>query len=521
MGGFIAKMRTRVLAFAGVCVAIMGVMTAGAIAQADEATESKGVEVTETTFPDPQIRKELKEYVYIGDDLKVYIDPEYVESLYIVDEVTDITGLSLFPNLHYLTLLDYAGTEISIQNEGLQGLAIGGNKEELIVDAPFITSLTVYGNGKVKSVDVTKTGNVEEMEVTYEDSINEVKGLSSHTKLKYLRLTGYPGETIDLSGLEKLETLCLQDGKLTSIDVSRLTELSELYVYEQGITSIDASGNSKLENIDCSCCSNLVDLKVPESIGRLYCYSCKLTSLDVSGCRNLSLLWVDDNKLTSLDVSKCTALRSLSMKNNLIKCLDVTRCRKLNHLSVDNNKLKSIDISKCQKLIELSVSGNKRLSKIDISKHKKLSVLDISNTRIKKLDTHKNKELSEIDFHNTLISRVDFSKNRNIYSISYYGSRLKKYDLSQINSKYFYVFYAAKRGAKIKLKNYIGKGWKVVYRSRYLKYNKKKREITITKKLPKLDYTTEDYNNYYEDYQYQELILEKDNRQIAFGIYIK
>lgn len=529
MGGFITKMRTRV--WAGLCAAILIVMASG-IAVKAEGEETKelpfpnAVEVTETTFPDAQIRKAIRDYVYVDDDCKVYINPEDVEYLFFEDEVADITGLSVFPNLHYLTMLHYTGTEISLQNEGLQELGIGGDKEELIIDAPFITSLKLYGNGKVRSVDLTKAGNVEDLDISYDDSINEVKGLSSLTKLKYLRLTDYPGETIELSGLEMIQELTIQNGKLAGLDVSRLAELNYLDLYELGITSLDVSGNSKLERLFCDGCTNLSDVKLPGSIDRLSLDRCNLKAVDVSGCRNLSYLSVDNNSLTSLDVSKCNKLESISAKDNGIRKLDVTKCKLLMYLTVDNNKLKSIDISKCKKLFELGLSGNKKLSKIDISKQKQLSMLDISNTRIKKLDTRKNKELSTVDFHNTPVSKVDFSKNKNLYSICYYGSKLKKYDLSRINTKsgYVYIFYEVKRGSKIKLKNFIGKGYKVYSKSDYLKYNKKKKEITISKKIPEPIYTYDEYeySDYYDDDDtYQELVLKKGDMKIAFGIYIK
>lgn len=487
MGGFIAKMRTRTLAFAGVCAVILIVMTSG-ITVGAEGEENKelpfpnAIEVTETTFPDAQIRKAIREYVYMDDDCKVYINPEDVEYLFFEDEVVDITGLSVFSNLHYLTLMHYTGTEISLQNDGLQELSIGGDKEELIIDAPFITVLNVYGNGKVRSVDLTKTGNVEDLDIFYDDSINEVKGLSSLVKLKSLCLADYPGETIEVSGLETLQELVIQNGKLASLDVSRFTELNYLDLYELGITSLDVSGNSKLERLFCDGCTNLSDVKLPGSIDRLSLDRCNLKAVDVSGCRNLSYLYVDNNKLTSIDVRKC------------------------------------------KKLIELSLAGNKKLSKIDISKQKRLSELNISNTRIKKLDTSKNKELSTVDFHNTLVSKADFSKNKNLFSICYYGSKLKKCDFSQIKTKngYVYILYEAKRGAKIKLKNFIGKGYKVYSKSNYLKYNKKKKEITISKKIPRSVYTYDDYNDYYdEDEMYQYLVLKKGNMQIKFWIDIK
>ncbi|MBR1598246.1 MAG: hypothetical protein IJ661_04925 [Lachnospiraceae bacterium] len=529
MGGFIAKMRTRTLAFAGVCAVILIVMTSG-ITVGAEGEENKelpfpnAIEVTETTFPDAQIRKAIREYVYMDDDCKVYINPEDVEYLFFEDEVVDITGLSVFSNLHYLTLMHYTGTEISLQNDGLQELSIGGDKEELIIDAPFITVLNVYGNGKVRSVDLTKTGNVEDLDIFYDDSINEVKGLSSLVKLKSLCLADYPGETIEVSGLETLQELVIQNGKLASLDVSRFTELNYLDLYELGITSLDVSGNSKLERLFCDGCTNLSDVKLPGSIDRLSLDRCNLKAVDVSGCRNLSYLYVDNNKLTSLDVSKCKKLDSLSVKNNMIRKLDVSKCKPLCYLYVDNNKLTSIDVRKCKKLIELSLAGNKKLSKIDISKQKRLSELNISNTRIKKLDTSKNKELSTVDFHNTLVSKADFSKNKNLFSICYYGSKLKKCDFSQIKTKngYVYILYEAKRGAKIKLKNFIGKGYKVYSKSNYLKYNKKKKEITISKKIPRSVYTYDDYNDYYdEDEMYQYLVLKKGNMQIKFWIDIK
>ena len=95
MGGFITKMRTRV--WAGLCAAILIVMASG-IAVKAEGEETKelpfpnAVEVTETTFPDAQIRKAIRDYVYVDDDCKVYINPEDVEYLFFEDEVADINN---------------------------------------------------------------------------------------------------------------------------------------------------------------------------------------------------------------------------------------------------------------------------------------------------------------------------------------------------------------------------------------------------------------------------------------------
>ena len=57
-----------------------------------------------------------------------------------------------------------------------------------------------------------------------------------------------------------------------------------------------------------------------------------------------------------------------------------------------------------------------------------------------------------------------------------------------------------------------------------MKYNKKKKEITISKKIPEPIYTYDEYeySDYYDDDDtYQELVLKKGDMKIAFGIYIK
>ena len=100
-------------------------------------------------------------------------------------------------------------------------------------------------------------------------------------------------------------------------------------------TLFDKDGNGKLSDKEIAAvtailCDNkgITSMKGIEhftALEILYCYSNRLTSLDVSKNKALKELWCQKNQLTELDVRKNTKLIWLSCESNQIKKLDISR----------------------------------------------------------------------------------------------------------------------------------------------------------------------------------------------------
>ncbi|HKM92695.1 MAG TPA: T9SS type A sorting domain-containing protein [Prolixibacteraceae bacterium] len=102
-----------------------------------------------------------------------------------------------------------------------------------------------------------------------------------------------------------------------------------------GITKLDVSG----KNI-----SNLTGIKDFIALEELFCYSNKLSSLDVSKNTSLTTLSCSKNQLSSLDVSANTALTFLSCSKNQLSSLDVSKNIALEYLHCFDNQLTSLDV---------------------------------------------------------------------------------------------------------------------------------------------------------------------------------
>ena len=115
-----------------------------------------------------------------------------------------------------------------------------------------------------------------------------------------------------LKGIEhfgNLETLYCGNNALTELDLSKNTELKYLHCGGCGIETLDVSGLEKLE---------VLDFRLTENSS----YT-KIKSVDVSGCTALKSIYCNYNALTELDLSDASALTRLECGNNQMPKLDI------------------------------------------------------------------------------------------------------------------------------------------------------------------------------------------------------
>jgi len=174
------------------------------------------------------------------------------------------------------------------------------------------------------------------------------------------------------------------------------------------ITTIDLSGCKNLTILRCGY-SQLSSLNVSgcTSLTELYCPTNKLTKLNVSGCTSLTSLTCGGNQLISLDVSGLTSLTTLSCDPSSLNAsdctslttltcnvasLNVSGCTSLTELYCSTNKLTKLNVSGLTSLITLSCEGTHssppggNLTSLDVSGCTNLTTLDCNWNQLTTLD---------------------------------------------------------------------------------------------------------------------------------------
>ncbi len=201
-------------------------------------------------------------------------------------------------------------------------------------DANFRKVLTAYSSETVKKVPVLT-----------EEDIAKITDLGN----------GKPGDAYkdEVANLAKVVNFKGIE-KLTALKSFTLTNT------QKNFKVLDLSQNTALTSVDVSGCTNLADLKLPETaaIETLLLQNTAITAVDVSKYTGLKVLNVSDTKLTALDVKANTELETLALANVKVKELDVKANTKLKTLDAANCGLTKIDVSANTLLENLDVSGN-------------------------------------------------------------------------------------------------------------------------------------------------------------------
>jgi Leucine-rich repeat (LRR) protein len=107
-----------------------------------------------------------------------------------------------------------------------------------------------------------------------------------------------------------------------------------------------------------------------------------LTSLDLSGNVNLSLLCCDSNPLTSLNLSANVSLKTLYCQSCPLESLDLSHNSQLEAAYLSHCGLKSLDVSNCPSLRVLDCSDNPSLDRITISRSQSIAITRDASTTI-------------------------------------------------------------------------------------------------------------------------------------------
>lgn len=194
----------------------------------------------------------------------------------------------------------------------------------------------------------------------YGISVNE-EGKVTEIKLSGNRLDGSIPQNV-MRAFKELRVLSIQDNDVVgSLDVSQNNKLNKLMCSNNDLTSIEISGCEQLTSLNCSDNSRLSSLDVSRniSLGELSCVNNNLSTLDVSANTALRTLSCNDSHIDRLLLGNITSLDYLSCKGNNLTSLDLSRNTNLRQLFCYNNKLSTIDIRNLSQIETLHIGNQK------------------------------------------------------------------------------------------------------------------------------------------------------------------
>lgn len=196
------------------------------------------------------------------------------------------------------------------------------------------------------------------------------------------------------------------------IGIEYFTYLQSLYCSFQKIETLDISQNQKLIQLECNS-NNLISLDTTKNIAleRLYVSNNpKLSSLNLSSNKNLTVLYFEQCNFNTINVSNNPKLYELRFAENDIESINLSNNKLLENLEVSNNLLTSLDVSMCSKLKRLDCRDNK-LKTLELGSSLSLDTLFCSNNNLSTLDISKNINMTQFWCDRNKLTYIDLSKN--------------------------------------------------------------------------------------------------------------
>lgn len=286
-----------------------------------------------------------------------------LDSFSITSNVMLSLDLSLVKNLRSINITNCLSLSfLNLKNlDNLQKVDINGDYNSYLKAIDFSDNInlkTIYWNGKLNAIDISKNTALEDVFLSSQDL--SILDISKNTRLKKLTIFKNNINAIDFSSNTEIETLYLSEIKMMDANFSNNSKLKDLKIYGGSLTSIKLPEISYLEKIDLSGCkiSNL-DLSKQFSLIEMRLNENLLENLDFSNNKNLKFLMIfKQPSVKSLDIrlnpnleifwfDYLDNLESLYIKNNKKQNFSESynSCPKLNFVCCDEDE-KSFFINK-------------------------------------------------------------------------------------------------------------------------------------------------------------------------------
>lgn len=258
-------------------------------------------------------------------------------------------------------------------------------------------------NTETQAVDATAIGGA----VT-KDGVVKIYGDPS-TVFEYFDITGIYATEIEFTHPENVYILEVSKNNLKKLDLTGFTNLQYFYANQNPFDEAPLKFGKNHPNLQ------LIDLQLVENLDPGFNFSDypNLVSADCYGTGGL----------TRADISSCKKLLRLSIDNTDVAELDLSNCPQLQILNISETRIPAVDLSKLPNLTQFycthtsATNTDIKLESLDVTHNPSLMYLFCSGNRIKELDLTKNTFLTDIYADHNMLTSLDLSKNKQLFNV--------------------------------------------------------------------------------------------------------
>lgn len=149
---------------------------------------------------------------------------------------------------------------------------------------------------------------------------------------------------------------------------------------------------------------------------------------------NLRKLVADGTKATKINLTKCKKLTYISMQDSRLTSLDLNKCKSMKYVYMQGNPLKTIKINKCKKLLWVDIEGS-YVKNLKINRNKKTEVIGDEYYKPFTVATIRNTFVDDADVtRRAYFGTLDANNNYAVYQWQNNNSTCSKYTL--VNGKF-------------------------------------------------------------------------------------
>lgn len=258
-------------------------------------------------------------------------------------------------------------------------------------------------NTETQAVDATAIGGA----VT-KDGVVKIYGDPS-TVFEYFDITGIYATEIEFTHPENVYILEVSKNNLKKLDLTGFTNLQYFYANQNPFDEVPLKFGKNHPNLQ------LIDLQLVENLDPGFNFSDypNLVSADCYGTGGL----------TRADISACKKLLRLSIDNTDVAELDLSNCPQLQILNISETRIPAVDLSKLPNLTQFycthtsATNTDIKLESLDVTHNPSLMYLFCSGNRIKELDLTKNTFLTDIYADHNMLTSLDLSNNKQLFNV--------------------------------------------------------------------------------------------------------
>lgn len=280
----------------------------------------------------------------------------------------------------------------------LLALLCFGNIDAQIIDFPDSTFKYILIHGIYPSYHIYDTNHDNEIDMQEAASIinlsfkslnvHDITGVRNFINLRSLDVQNCGIYNFDLHDMVSLITFnCEYNYNLTtSIDVSGCSNLTSIRCGANPITNIKLTGAYSLQTFaaDYNALTQ-IDFSGLTQLKTISVRYGNLQSINLTGVTNLETFYAYDNEITSLSISNRPNLRYVECDFNRLTNMDLNNNPSLVRVECDGNLLESLTFDGTDNINSLNCRRN-NLTTLNIKHLKKIKELDCSKNQIVSLD---------------------------------------------------------------------------------------------------------------------------------------